>query len=132
MVYVDMLLTCHLFHIWVYVVGSMMKYFLNQCNTLEGMSVHFVDTVYFLYGDKHHHYFSHLHMELITSPVFIFNIFTSSVNHSDAMSKESTTFNPSESIGACISNRYFCYVSSYPYIPGCMHSPQFSPFCVPY
>lgn len=77
MVYVDVLLTCHLFHIWVCVVGSMMKYFLNLCNTLEGMSVHFADIVYILCGDKHNHYFSHLLMELITSPVFMFNIFTS-------------------------------------------------------
>jgi hypothetical protein len=127
MVCVDVLLTCHLFHIWASLVGSMMKYFLNPCNTLEGMLVHFADIVYFLCRDKHHHYFSYLHMELITNPVFMFNIFTSSVNHSDAIS-ESTTFNPFESIGICMSNRCFCYVSSYSYIPEYCTQPSLVPF----
>jgi hypothetical protein len=102
MVCVDVLLTCHLFHTWTHVAGSMMKYFLNPCNTLVGMSVHFAHTVYFLCRDKHNHYFSYLHMELITNPVSTVNIFTSSVNHSDAMS-ESTTFNTFESTGTGVS-----------------------------
>lgn len=126
MVCVDVLLTCHLFHKWACVFGSMMKHFLNPCNTLEGKSVHFADILYFLYRDKHHHYFSYLTLELITNPVFTFNF-----SHPLSMIVMQSQGSPYLTLLSLLGHGRQTGVSAVsrsPCITECMHSTQFCPF----